>query len=84
MSIFLGAPRSLPTRSDRAYTQGMSIISLVVFLVVIGVALWLVNTMIPMDQKIKTLLNVVVILAVCLWLLRVFGLFHGGPVLRFR
>ncbi len=52
----------------------MSIVGLIVTLVVVGVLLWLVNTMIPMDQKIKTILNVVVVLAVCLWLLSAFGL----------
>jgi len=62
----------------------MSLISLLVFLVVVGVALWLVNTLIPMDAKIKTIINVIVILAVCLWLLEAFGLLQGGPTLRVR
>jgi heme A synthase len=51
----------------------MSLIGLVVVLVVIGVVLWLVNTQIPMDAKIKTIINVVVLLVVLLWLLGVFG-----------
>jgi hypothetical protein len=40
----------------------MSLVSLVITLLVIGVLLWLVNTYIPMDQKIKTILNVVVVI----------------------
>ncbi len=52
----------------------MSLISLIVTLIVIGVLLWLVNTYIPMDAKIKSILNVVVIIAVVLWLLSVFGI----------
>ena len=56
-------------------------ISILVTLVIIGVILWLVNTMIPMDQKLKTILNVVAILFVCLWLLSVFGLYHA-PALK--
>jgi hypothetical protein len=39
-----------------------------------GVQLWLVNDYIPMDGKIKSILNVVVVIAIVLWLLRAFGL----------
>ena len=49
--------------------------SLVVTLIVVGVLLWLVNTYVPMDAKIKQVLNAVVIIAVVLWLLQAFGLF---------
>ena len=52
----------------------MSLISLVVVLIVVGVLLWLVNTYIPMDGKIKSILNAVVVIAVVLWLLSVFGI----------
>ena len=62
----------------------VSLVGLLVTLVIVGVVLWLVNTMIPMDAKIKTIINVIVVLAVCLWLLNVFGLFSGGPVIRVR
>lgn len=56
----------------------MPIVQLVILLIVIGVALYLINTVIPMDQKIKTIINVVVILAVLLWLLDLFGLMGSG------
>jgi hypothetical protein len=52
----------------------MSLISLVVTLIVVGVLLWLVNTYIPMDGKIKSILNVVVVIAVVIWLLQGFGI----------
>jgi hypothetical protein len=52
----------------------MSLISLVGILIVIGVALWLINTYLPMDGKIKSILNAVVVIAVILWLLQVFGI----------
>lgn len=52
----------------------MPLINLVVTLIVVGVLLWLVNTYIPMDGKIKKLLNIVVVIAVVLWLLSAFGL----------
>jgi hypothetical protein len=50
----------------------MSLISLVVTLIVIGVLLWLANSYIPMDPKIKNILNVVIVVAVVLWLLSIF------------
>ena len=52
----------------------MSLISLVVTLIVVGVLLWLVNTYIPMDGKIKKILNVVVVICVVVWLLFAFGI----------
>ena len=59
----------------------MSLISLVVSLIVVGVLLWLVNTYIPMDGKIKKTLNVVVMICVVLWLLSVFGVLgHTGAI----
>ena len=52
----------------------MSIIQLLVVLIIIGVILYLVNTYIPMAPPIKTVINVVVVLLLCLWLLEVFGI----------
>ena len=57
-------------------------LSLVITLVVIGVVLYLINAYVPMDGKIKTILNWVVVIAVVLWLLSafgVFGLMGAGP-----
>ena len=51
----------------------MSLISLIVTLVVVGVLLWLINAYIPMEPTIKKILNVVVIIVVVLWLLSAFG-----------
>jgi len=51
----------------------MSLITIVVTLIVVGVLLWLVNTYIPMDGKIKKIINIVVVVVVVLWLLNVFG-----------
>lgn len=60
----------------------MSLISVIIALIVIGVLLWLVNNYIPMDGKIKQILNVVVVVAVVLWLLSAFGLLGDGCDLR--
>jgi hypothetical protein len=49
------------------------LLSIILTLVVVGVLLWLVNSYIPMDRKIKSVLNVVVMVVVIAWLLHVFG-----------
>ena len=60
----------------------MPLINLVVALVVIGFALWLINRFIPMASSIKTILNIVVVVAVGIWLLKIAGLW--GQVTSFR
>ena len=50
------------------------LISLIITLVVVGVILYLINNYLPMDGKIKSILNVFVVIAVILWLARTFGL----------
>jgi hypothetical protein len=52
----------------------MPLLNLVIVLVVVGVLLFLINNYLPMDGKIKTILNVVVVIAVILWLLQSFGI----------
>jgi hypothetical protein len=51
----------------------MPLLNILVVLIVAGVLLWLINTFIPMDRKIKSILNVVVVIVVIIWLLKVFG-----------
>ena len=51
----------------------MSIISLIVVLVVLGLCLWLIETYVPMSPPIKTVLRVVVVICLVLWLLKLFG-----------
>jgi hypothetical protein len=58
----------------------MPLINLVIVLVVVGVLLYLVNHYLPMDKKIKSILNIVVIIAVILWLLNAFGVFSGSNI----
>ena len=52
----------------------MSLLTVLVVLIGAGLLLWLVNNLIPMDGKIKTILNVVVVIVVIIWLLRAFNL----------
>lgn len=51
----------------------MPLINVFIVLIVIGVILWIINTYIPMDRKIKNILNAVAVIAVIFWLLNVFG-----------
>ncbi|HJR55603.1 MAG TPA: Thivi_2564 family membrane protein [Rhizomicrobium sp.] len=52
----------------------MSLLYILAVLIVVGVLLWLVNNYIPMDSKIKSILNAVVVIVVVVWLLQAFGL----------
>jgi len=54
----------------------MPILTILIVLICIGVILWLVNTYIPMDARIKNILNVVAIILTIVWLLKVFGVLH--------
>lgn len=54
----------------------MPLLNLVVMLIIIGVGLYLINRYIPMASSIKSILNVVVVVVVCVWLLQVAGLWH--------
>lgn len=50
----------------------MGLIELIVMLVAIGVIMWAVNTFIPMEARIKQILNIVVVVAVVLFILSLF------------
>jgi predicted membrane protein len=51
----------------------MPLLNVVVALIVVGVGLWLINRFIPMASSIKTILNVVVVVAVGVWVLQAVG-----------
>jgi len=53
----------------------MSLLSILLVIIIVGVVLWLINNFIPMDHKIKRIFNIVVVVALVIWLLKVFGLF---------
>jgi thiol:disulfide interchange protein len=60
----------------------MPLVNIVLALIVVGIALYLINRFIPMASSIKTILNVVVVVAVGVWVLQVTGLW--GPISTFR
>lgn len=60
----------------------MSLLDILIVLVIVGVVLHLVNTYILMAPQIKKILNFVVILFVCLWLLQEFGLLNSLGIIH--
>lgn len=50
----------------------MGLIEIIIVLIVVGLLLFAANNWLPMDPKVKQILNVVVILAIILWLLYAF------------
>ena len=58
----------------------MSLLSLILTIVVVGVVLWLINTYVPMQSTVKSILNIVVVIVLIVWLLNAFGLI--GPLNR--
>jgi type IV secretory pathway TrbL component len=60
----------------------MPLVNLIVVLIIVGVLLWAVNNYIPMDGKIKQILNIVVVVAVVIWLLGAFGVLSGAHDVR--
>jgi hypothetical protein len=62
----------------------MSLIGVIITLVIVGVLLWLLNHHVPMDSKIKTIINVVVVIVFVIWLLQGFGVLGSLRDLRIR
>ena len=57
--------------------SNMPILNFLIVLIIVGFLLWVVNTYVPMDKKIKSIFNLVVVIAIIIWLLKVFGLFDS-------
>jgi predicted membrane protein len=58
----------------------VTLLSLILTIVVVGVVLWLINTYVPMQSTVKSILNIVVVIVLVVWLLNAFGLI--GPLTR--
>jgi membrane protein DedA with SNARE-associated domain len=56
----------------------MTIVSLIVWLVVLGVVAWLINSFIPMEATIKRILNIVLIVIAIVIVLFAFGILPMG------
>ena len=62
----------------------MSLIGLLLTLVVVGVLLWLLNNYVPMDGKIRSIINAEVVIVVVIWLLQSFGVIGSLQNIRIR
>jgi hypothetical protein len=58
----------------------MGLLTLILILVLVGILLYAINRWVPMDPKIKQILNIVVVIIVVLWLLT--DVFHLLPALN--
>lgn len=52
----------------------MPLLTIIIVLIVAGVALYLINAYIPMDAKIKKILNWVVVIVLVIWLITLSGI----------
>ena len=62
----------------------MPLLNIVIVLIIVGVALSLINRYIPMASSIKTILNIVVIVSVCVWVLQALGLWQNVSSFRLK
>jgi len=62
----------------------MSVLTLILVIVLVGVLLWAINRFIPMDATIKNILYFVVVLVLILWLLQAFGVLGTLGSVRIR
>ncbi len=62
----------------------MPIVNVVVILIVAGVALWAINAYLPMAKPVKRILNIVVVVVICVWLLQIFGLLDSIKNIRVK
>jgi hypothetical protein len=62
----------------------MPIINIILIVIVTGVGLWAVNRYIPMARPVKTILNVLVVVVLCVWLLQTFGILDNMKSIRVR
>ena len=60
----------------------MSLITLIVVLVVVGVIMWLITSYIPMEPGVRKLLVIAVIIFLVLWILSAFGLLSNLSDIR--
>lgn len=57
----------------------MPLIQLIIVLGAVGLILWLLNTYIPMDKKLKRILTVIMVIAMSVYILWAFGILDSMP-----
>lgn len=51
----------------------MSLLTILIALVIVGVLLWFVNSYIPVEENIKKIFNILVVTIIIVWLMNAFG-----------
>jgi hypothetical protein len=59
----------------------MDLFSLIIILVIVGVVLWAINSFIPMQAQVKSILNVAVVIVLVIWLLSLFVGYVPNPTI---
>ncbi|MDF1759914.1 MAG: hypothetical protein P1U40_05205 [Coxiellaceae bacterium] len=54
----------------------MTIIGMILFIIIVGLIMWLVNKLIPMPGAIKGLLNLIVFVLLVIYVLQFFGVIN--------
>jgi hypothetical protein len=62
----------------------MPLINVIIVLVIVGVLLYIVETLLPIEATVKRIIHIVVVLALCIWLLQAFGIIGSLGSFRFR
>ncbi len=62
----------------------MPLINVLVILLIVGVVLYMVETVLPIDATIKRIIHIVVVLAVCIWLLQEFRIIGSLDSFRLK
>lgn len=60
----------------------MSLLTVILVLIVIGIVLYLIDRFVPMDATVKRILYIVVILVIVIWLMKALGLFAALSSVR--
>jgi hypothetical protein len=64
--------------------DNMSLVQFIISMVVVGVIMWLINVYVPMQSAVKKIMNIVVVVVICLYILSLFGIIGPFSGLRIR
>ena len=60
----------------------MSLLSIILVLVVIGILLWLIETYAPISPTMKKIIDAIVVIGIVLWLLQILGILDAANQVR--
>jgi hypothetical protein len=69
--------RTLDCGADAMQTLEMPLLNFIIAIMAVGMVLYCINRFVPMEGRIKSVLNIVVILVLVVWCLEAFGVFDA-------